>query len=74
MVPPVENAKAVVTRGGKTTYDLPYLNHAGTKKSTKGDEDHNDKQLGMREPSQARVPEEKADKPEFIDTNILPFP
>jgi hypothetical protein len=42
MVPPVENAKAVVMKGGKNTRDLPNPNHVGTKKSTKGDEDHHD--------------------------------
>jgi hypothetical protein len=59
-VPLVENAKEVVTRGGKTTRDLPYPNHVRTKKIPKEGEDRNDESLGMREPSQAK---EKADKP-----------
>jgi hypothetical protein len=73
-VPPVENAKAVVTGGGKTTCDPPYPNHVGTKKSTRGDEKLNGEPLGMRDPSQARAPEDREDKPEFIETNLLSFP
>jgi hypothetical protein len=42
LVPPSENAKVVVTRGGKSTRDPPYPNHAGTKKSTKEGENRDD--------------------------------
>jgi hypothetical protein len=73
-IPSIEKAKAVVTRGAKPTRDSPYPNHAGTKRIPKESEDRDDELLGMRESSQARISEEKANKPEFIDTNILPFP
>jgi hypothetical protein len=61
-------------RAGKTNHDLSYPNYAGIKKNPEDGEDSEDESLGTREPSQARVSEEKADKLEFIDTNILPFP
>jgi hypothetical protein len=82
IVPPVGNAKEVVMRGGKTTRDPSYPNHAGTSKKSmreveecsKGPSDIKEHAPGRRNPIEERTPEEEAEKPKFIETNILPFP
>jgi hypothetical protein len=70
MVPPVENAKAVVTRGCKTTHNPPYPNHAGTHKksmregeeSNKGPSDITEDTPGRRDPIEERAHEGEAKK------------
>jgi hypothetical protein len=50
LVPLVENAKAVVTRGGKTTRDPPYPNQEGTsKKRTREVEESSEDPFHIRE-------------------------
>ena len=59
---PLENVNAVTTRGGKSTRDPPYPNHAG--KDTSAEKPAEEEEL----------PPRKTAPHEFYDTNLMPFP
>ncbi|KAK3120032.1 hypothetical protein QOZ80_9AG0679840 [Eleusine coracana subsp. coracana] len=59
---PLENVNAVTTRGGKSTRDPPYPNHAG--KDTSAEKPAEEEEL----------PPRKTAPHEFYDTNLMSFP
>ncbi|XP_039841076.1 uncharacterized protein LOC120700952 [Panicum virgatum] len=68
MPPTMENVKAITTRGGKTTQDLPYPNHVNIKKASSVVEEP------PWEEESKKVQEGKTASHEFYDTQVLPFP
>ena len=68
MPPALENVKAITTRGGKTTQDLPYPNHINRKKASPMAEEPS------REEEPEKVNEGKMAPHKFYDTQVLSFP
>ena len=68
MPPAMENIKVITTRGGKTTQDPPYPNHANRKKASPMAEEP------PREEEPEKVNEGKMAPHEFYDTQVLSFP
>jgi len=68
MPPAMENVKAIMTRGGKTTQDPPYPNHDNRKKASPVAEEPS------REDEPEKVHEGKMAPHEFYDTQVLSFP
>ncbi|XP_052137637.1 uncharacterized protein LOC127756304 [Oryza glaberrima] len=62
----VENVKAITTKGGKSTRDPPYPNHAGTSSITRGAPSDNT--------ANEEVQPKKTVPQEYCDTRLLPFP
>src|SRR6185295_17398768 len=68
MPPTLENVKAITTRGGKTTQDLPYPNHVNMKKASPVAEEP------PREEEPEKVHKGKMASHEFYDTQVFSFP
>ena len=66
-VPVSENVKAVTTRGGKSTHDLPHPNHAEKAPATQ-EEEQPTEQEETKEPGKGMAPQD------YIETSFLPFP
>ena len=64
----MENVKAITTRGGRTTQDLPYPNHVNRKKASPVAEEP------PPEEEPEKIHEGKTAPHEFYDTQVLPFP
>jgi len=67
MPPAMENIKAVMTRGGKTTQDPPYSNQDSRKKASPMAEEPS------QEDESEKVHEGKMAAHEFYDTHVLSF-
>jgi hypothetical protein len=68
MPPAMENIKAIITRGGKTTQDPPSPNHDDRKKASPVAEEPS------REDEPEKVHEGKITPHEIYDTQVLLFP